>query len=153
MKVHRYFFDGDEAVENDSMGTWILYSEHVDALCEARKQGAQEERERIVRDLKNIVTYDGGSFSTYKQGQVDALRRAIWEAENWKSRGATEPRCTCLGSDGSRHYSDCPCYKPPERKPLDRGVIVSLRKAFDDLLDSHEALWAEVEKLRGGDTP
>ena len=69
------------------------------AIAAARKQGAKREREEIL------------DYLTCMAPGVGTARDA---ARYIKSRGSSEPRCTCWdGTKGcTEHAPDCPCYKP-----------------------------------------
>jgi hypothetical protein len=134
--------------------------ESYGGLAEARKQGAQEEREAIL-----ILAC--GSTQITPIG-IQTLIESI------RSRCASEPRCDCKRGLGV-HDTDCscykppelcpdycepshvkgepcpcPCHKPPERKPMEkvrtieqwtdegRGVI-NLFNAIVDIVNRHEA--------------
>jgi hypothetical protein len=83
-------------------GEWCLSLDAEAAIAEARKQGAKELSDTLVEWVWN-----------------DEDRRNIYEVmADHKSRGASEPRCTCNPHDVTYkgHSPDCPCYKPPENE-------------------------------------
>jgi hypothetical protein len=99
-------------------GEWCLSLDAEAAIAEARKQGAKELSDTLVEWVWN-----------------DEDRRNIYEVmADHKSRGASEPRCTCNPHDVTYkgHSPGCPRYKPPievprevfrgppERKPLEK---------------------------------
>ena len=90
-------------------------------ISEARKQGAQEEREAMWKWLCDEASRPDSKDQTvaYNQGARDALN---YVKKRFKSRGASEPRCTCNPHDVTYkgHSPGCPRYKPPKVKTLEK---------------------------------
>jgi hypothetical protein len=135
--------DGPHKCIHEFRATCSEYPKCVDiteTFADARKQGAQEAWDRATEIVYNV---------TDKERILGERIIKLFPC------GATEPRCTCgIDIDDDWHSPRCPCYKPPERKPLKklqyRDHEWQLWDKVDEIIDDNAALWAEVEKLRGG---
>jgi hypothetical protein len=96
-----------------------------EATDKARKQGAQEEREEVVRRLEKWrhSNTDHRSMDDVilarGEGKTDECPECHMVGGHWQHcTNGKIPVCTCPDWPTNKfdfHYSDCPCYKPAEK--------------------------------------